>query len=74
MKQEVIKELSTEELIERLEAERFQLNKLKLHHAVSPIENPQKIKETRKVVARILTELRKREIESAKVNEDATKA
>lgn len=64
MKQEVIKELSTEELVERLDAEKAQINKMKLHHAVSPIENPQKIKETRKGIARILTELRKREMQT----------
>jgi large subunit ribosomal protein L29 len=62
MKQEVIRELSTEDLLERLDAERTQLVKMKLHHAVSPIENPQKIKETRKGIARILTELRRREL------------
>ncbi len=66
MKQEVIKELSTEELIERLESERMDLQKMKLHHAVSPIENPQTIKAARKGVARILTELRRRELESNK--------
>ena len=64
MKQGVIKELSTEELVERLDAEKSQINKLKLHHAVSPIENPQKIKETRKGIARILTELRNREMQA----------
>ena len=74
MKQEVIKELSTEELVERLDTERFQLNKMKLHHAVSPIENPQKIKEARKAVARILTELRKRELEGMNVNDNASNA
>lgn len=73
MKQEVIKELSTEELQERLEVEKLQLNKLKLHHAVSPIENPQKIKETRKVIARIMTELGKRDL-TAQVNIEANKA
>ena len=74
MKQEVIRELSTEELQERLETEKFQLNKIKLHHAVSPIENPQKIKETRKVIARINTELRKREISALKNANEANKA
>ena len=64
MKQEVIKELSTEELVERLDAEKTRINKMKLHHAVSPIENPQKIKETRKGIARILTELRNREMQA----------
>ena len=63
MKQNVIREMSTGELHERLEEERKQLRKLKMNHAVSPLENPMKIKDYRKTVARILTELRKRENE-----------
>lgn len=63
MEQVVIKELSRAELIERLEDETSQLVKLKLNHAVSPLENPNKIKVYRKTVARIKTELRKRELE-----------
>ncbi len=63
MKQNVIREMSTGELHERLEEERKQLRKLKMNHAVSPLENPMKIKDYRKTVARILTELRNREIE-----------
>jgi len=62
MKQQVVSELSTPELKERLMEERLQLSKLTLNHAVSPIENPNKIKEQRKTVARIKTELRKREL------------
>ncbi len=61
MKQSVIQEMSTGELHERLEEERKQLQKLKMNHAVSPLENPMKIRHYRKTVARILTELRKRE-------------
>jgi large subunit ribosomal protein L29 len=64
MKQNVIREMSTGELHERLEEERKQLRKLKMNHAVSPLENPMKIKDYRKTVARILTELRKRELEN----------
>ncbi len=63
MKQAVIKELSTSDLRERLDEERKQLTRLRLNHAVSPLENPMKIKEYRRTVARILTELRKRELE-----------
>ena len=63
MEQEVIKEMSTAELSERLEEEKKQLTNLKLNHAVSPLENPNKIKIYRKAVARIKTELRKRTIE-----------
>ena len=62
MKQQVIRELTTAELKERMAEEQQKLVKLKLNHAVSPIENPQKIKEQRRTVARLKTELRMREI------------
>ncbi|GAB1418587.1 50S ribosomal protein L29 [Bacteroidales bacterium] len=65
MKQEVIKELSTADLLERLEEERKQLVRLKLNHAVSPLENPNKIKTFRRTVARILTELKRRQAQEA---------
>lgn len=63
MEQEVIRELSTAELKERLDEELKQLVKLRLNHAVSPLENPNKIKVYRKTIARIKTELRKRELD-----------
>lgn len=63
MEQEVIREFSTAELIEHLENETKQLVKLKLNHAVSPLENPNKIKVFRRTIARIKTELKKRELE-----------
>jgi large subunit ribosomal protein L29 len=63
MKQNVIREMSTIELQERLDEEKKQLRKLKMNHAVSPLENPMKIQTYRKTVARILTELHKRENE-----------
>lgn len=58
--------MSTGEIKERLEEERKQLSKLKLNHAVSPLENPLKIQVYRKTVARMLTELRLRELEENK--------
>lgn len=61
MKNEVvIKELSTSELQEKLEAERQSYQKLLMSHAISPIENPAKIKESRRTIARYLTELHSR--------------
>ena len=63
MEQDVIRELSTAELKERLEDETKQLVKLKINHAVSPLENPNKLKAYRKIIARLKTELRKRELE-----------
>ena len=65
MKQEVITELSTNDLLEKLEEQTLQLNRMKLNHAVSPLENPNKIKTYRRTIARILTELKKRETEEA---------
>ena len=62
----VLKELSTAEIKERLDNERAMYQKMLLSHAVSPIENPNKIKESRKNIARCLTELRKRELEGDK--------
>jgi large subunit ribosomal protein L29 len=64
MKQQVILEMTLEEIKERLEEEKKQLVKMKLAHAVSPLDNPHKMKEYKKTVARLLTELRKREIEA----------
>mgnify|MGYP001053738958 CR=1 FL=1 len=67
MKQSEIKELSLEDLRERLELSKDNYSKMKLNHSVSALENPQEIKVLRKSIARIATEIRKREIE--KVNE-----
>ena len=66
MKQQVIREMTLEEIKERLEEEKKQLVKMKLAHAVSPLDNPHKMKEYKKTVARLLTELKKREIEAGK--------
>jgi large subunit ribosomal protein L29 len=60
MEQKVIIELTTGEIIERMDEEKRQLTKLKLNHAVSPLENPNKINAYRKTIARLETELRKR--------------
>ncbi|HQI69244.1 MAG TPA: 50S ribosomal protein L29 [Bacteroidales bacterium] len=62
MKQQVISELSTNELRERLEEEKKQYLKLKMNHAISPLENPMKIKDYKRTIARMLTELRKRDM------------
>jgi large subunit ribosomal protein L29 len=60
MKQKDISQMSATELQERLSEERAQLEKLKLNHAVSPIENPLKIRSTRRTIARLQTEIGKR--------------
>ncbi len=60
MKTAEIKELTVQDIVERLDAERENLLKMKLNHSVSPLENPGKIKESRRDIARMLTILRQR--------------
>ena len=60
MKQSEIKELSTEELVEHIENKTIALEKMVLAHRVSEIENPLTIRNTRKTVARLKTELNSR--------------
>ena len=65
-KQEAIREMSIADLNDRLDQAREQLLKMRLNHAVSPLDNPNQIRETRKNIARYLTELRRRELEGKK--------
>jgi len=65
MKQVDIKNLSVDDLQENLAEQTDLLSKLKMNHAVSPLENPKQITAVRKTVARLKTELRKRELSEA---------
>jgi large subunit ribosomal protein L29 len=65
MKYNEIKDLSSDEIKEKLALEREILAKMRINHSISPIENPRAIGASRKNVARMLTELRKREIETS---------
>jgi len=58
MKNADIRALSLEELDERLATETENLQKLKFAHAISPLENPMQIRDARKLVARIQTEIK----------------
>lgn len=62
MKNSEIKSLSNADLVERLKVEQESLQRLKFGHAISPIENPSQIGKARKLVARLKTELRSKEI------------
>ena len=61
MKTSEIKELSAAELAERIEAEKANLLRMKMNHAVSPVENPTQIKKARRDIARMLTILGQKE-------------
>jgi large subunit ribosomal protein L29 len=61
MKNADIKAFSVDEIREKLKLEEDNLQKLKFAHAISPVENPMRIRVTRKLVARLKTELSTKE-------------
>ena len=63
MKQSKIKELSVAELQEKLSEIKKSYTDLKLAHAISPLENPLQLRSVRRTVARISSELTKRELQ-----------
>ena len=62
MKTREIRELTTSEIQDRLQEERANLDRLVLSHSISPLDNPSLIRVTRRTIARMMTELRKREL------------
>ena len=64
MKKEELKELSTADLQERLAQMEREYLQLKVNHAVSPLDNPAKITADRRMIARVKTELRQRELKN----------
>ena len=55
-----IKGLSDQELMEKIAAEKADLNKVTLNHTISPVEDPSKIRIARRNIARMLTEVSNR--------------
>ena len=62
MKISEIRELSTPDILERIDTERTMLVRMRLNHAITPLDNPQKVREVKLTIARLLTELRSREM------------
>lgn len=62
MKTSEIIELTDKEILERIQLGKDTLLRLKMNHAVSPLDNPLKIQETRRDVARLKTIMRQREL------------
>lgn len=63
MRQSEIKEASTADLQEKLVDSRKAYSDLKMAHAISPLENPIQLRSQRRTIARIETELTKREVQ-----------
>ena len=60
MKSAEIKDMSVQDLQERIAAEKAKLAQLKVQHAVSPVEDPSIIKKSRRDIACMLTILRQK--------------
>jgi len=61
MKQSEITKLTDSKILEEIQKKNNALAELKMAHAVSPLENPSQLKEIRKSIARLNTELTKRQ-------------
>lgn len=61
MKTAEIKEMSIADIKEKIGQEQAQLQQLRLNHMVSPLENPMKIRQARKNIARLMTILRQKQ-------------
>ena len=61
MKNSEITGLTTEEIRQKLDSEKESLRKLRFAHQVSAIESPMKIKETKRLIARLNTVLTQKE-------------
>ncbi|GHT02232.1 50S ribosomal protein L29 [Bacteroidia bacterium] len=66
MKIAEIRDLATPELKERIEAEVKAYEQKKINHSISPLDSPAVITQSRREIARMKTELRKRELEIKK--------
>ena len=62
MKISEIREIATNELAERIEAEVANYNQMVLNHSISPLDNPAQIKKLRRTIARMKAELHQREL------------
>jgi len=60
MKIKEVRELSTKEIEERIDAEKMSLEQKKINHSISPLDNPLLIKAQRRTIARLMTELQQR--------------
>ncbi len=61
-KKEEYKELGDKDLLERLESEKLELTEIKINHTITPLDNSGLIKQKRRNIARIHTEMRAREL------------
>ena len=66
IKKEDIKEFANDELAEKIKDGQARYKKMKFNHTVSPLDNPLLIRWQRRDIARLKTELKRRDLEGAK--------
>ena len=62
MKPDEVRALSDKELAEKLDELKTELFNLRFQHAINQLDNPIRIKEVKRDIARVLTEVRAREL------------
>ena len=71
MKPSEIRALSDKELVEKLDDLKSELFNLRFQHAINQLDNPVRIREVKRDIARTLTVIRAKELESAKAEREA---
>ena len=66
IKREDLNTLSNQDLQQRLVDDSERLQKLRFNHAVNPLDSPMQIRQMRREIARLRTEMRKREMTASK--------
>jgi large subunit ribosomal protein L29 len=67
MKAKELREKTQEELEKELGELKSELFKLRFQHATNQLDNPMKLKDVKKSIARIKTIIRQRELEGVKI-------
>lgn len=57
-----LKDMNVQDLQAKIQEDQLRLKKLEFVHAISPLENPMNIRALRRDIARIKTELKKKEM------------
>ena len=68
MKAAEIKELTTEEIVERIGVEEREYQEMKLNHVVSPLDKPSSLTDKRRTIARLKTMLAERQMRNQDTN------
>ena len=62
-----LKDLTTKEIVEKLNEDQAHYKKMKFNHVVTTLENPMTLRQLRRDVARMKTELKRRQTEENNV-------